>query len=172
MMDKKAPEPGSGTCASGKSGNTPHRDASADVQSPAAKEFRAALRPVTVMIVEDSSIVRERLVGLVSDLHNVVIVGEAADGFQAQALFRQHRPDAVILDIQLPGIDGMDLLAQFKTEHPACVVVVLTTYAFKEFRQRCTALGSDHFFDKATEFERAIEVLAAFEPRSRLAVGN
>ncbi len=90
----------------------------------------------------------------------------------AQALFRQHRPHAVVLDIQVPGINGLDLLAQFKQEHPECVVMVLTTYAFKEFRQRCTALGADHFFDKSTEFERVTEVLGAFPPRAEQKAGT
>ena len=127
---------------------------------------------VKVLIVEDSPIVRERLAELVGDVRNVAIVGQAADGFQAQALFRQHRPDAVVLDIQVPGINGMDLLAQFKREQPGCVVMMLTTYAFKEFRQRCTALGADHFFDKSMEFERVVEVLGAFQPRHELKHGS
>jgi DNA-binding NarL/FixJ family response regulator len=127
---------------------------------------------VKVLIVEDSPIVRERLVALVAGVRNVVIVGQAEDGFKAQALFRQHRPDAVVLDIQLPGINGMDLLAQFKREHPACVVMVLTTYAFKEFRQRCTTLGADYFFDKSLEFERITEVLEAFPPQRGLKRGS
>jgi DNA-binding NarL/FixJ family response regulator len=123
-----------------------------------------AAHPVKVLIVDDSLIFRERLVALMADLRNVAIVGQAEDGFQAQALFRQHRPDAVVLDIQLPGIGGMDLLVQFKREHPACVVIVLTTYAFKEFRDRCAVLGADHFFDKSVEYERAIEVLGTLQP--------
>jgi DNA-binding NarL/FixJ family response regulator len=127
---------------------------------------------VKVLIVEDSPIVQERLVGLIADLRNVAIVGQVGDGFQAQALFRQHRPDAVVLDIQVPGINGMDLLAQFKREDPACVVMVLTTYAFKEFRQRCVALGADYFFDKAMEFERITEVLATMPPGRGRKIGS
>jgi len=117
-------------------------------------------KTVKVLVVEDSPIVRERLIALLAELSNVVIVGQAADGFSAQALFRQHRPDAVVLDIQLPGLNGMDLLAEFKREQPSCVVIVLTTYPFKEFRNRCAALGADHFLDKAMEFERVTEVLS------------
>ena len=124
------------------------------------------------MIVEDSRIVRERLAALIAELRDVAIVAQAGDGFQAQALFRQHRPDAVVLDIQVPGINGMDLLSQFKREHPACLVMVLTTYAFKEFRERCVALGADYFFDKSMEFERVTEVLGTFPPRRGLKMGN
>jgi DNA-binding NarL/FixJ family response regulator len=128
-------------------------------------EQQRGASPVKVLVVEDSPIVRERLVALIAGLSNVSIVGQAQDGFKAQQLFRRHHPDAVVLDIQLPGINGLDLLAQFKKEQPACVVIVLTTYAFEGFRQRCAALGADHFFDKSTEFERVNEVLAAFQPR-------
>jgi YesN/AraC family two-component response regulator len=135
-------------------------------------EARPAARPVTVLIVEDSLIVRKRLAALIAGLSNVTVVGQAEDGFQAQALFRQHRPDVVVLDIQVPGINGLDLLAQFKREHPASVVIVLTTYAFKEFRQRCLALGADCFFDKSAEFEQVIELLGAFQPRHDLKNGS
>jgi len=123
---------------------------------------------VKVLIVEDSPIVRERLAGLVAELPNVAIVGQAGDGYQAQALFREHRPDAVVLDIQVPGMNGMDLLSLFKREHPPCMIMMLTTYAFKEVRQRCVALGADYFFDKTLEFERVTEVLGKFQPRRGL----
>jgi DNA-binding NarL/FixJ family response regulator len=142
-----------------------HPDPTAGGAGPSAS-------PIKVLIVEDSLIVRERLAALVAGVRNVAIVGKAGDGFQAQALFRQHRPDAVVLDIQVPGINGMDLLAQFKREHPSSVVMMLTTYAFKEFRQRCTSLGADYFFDKSTEFERVIEVLGTLPPRRKSGIGS
>ena len=98
---------------------------------------------------------------MVESLPHVAVVGPAEDGHQARDLFQHDRPDAVVLDLQLPGINGLDLLAQFKREHPARVVMVLTTYAFPEFRQRCVRLGADYFFNKATEFERVTDVLGA-----------
>jgi DNA-binding NarL/FixJ family response regulator len=142
-----------------------HRERQSILPDPADCQASRTASSIKVLIVEDSPIVRERLAALITEVRNVAIVGQAGDGFQAQDLFRRHRPDAVVLDIQLPGINGMDLLEQFKREHPACVVMMLTTYAFKEFRQRCIALGADHFFDKSTEFERVPEVLGAFERR-------
>ena len=121
------------------------------------------MHPVTVLIVEDSPIVLDRLVALVASVRGVVIVGQARDGHQAQQLFQQHRPDAVVLDLQLPGIGGVDLLIQFKRSHPACVVMMLTTFNFQEVRQRCISLGADYFFEKAREFERVTEVLGSFK---------
>jgi DNA-binding NarL/FixJ family response regulator len=160
MTNQAAQQSGAGMSQSGQTEGSPQAiqpDLTAGEASPAA-------RAVRVLIVEDALIFRERLVALIADLSNVAIVGLAGDGFQAQALFREHRPDAIVLDIQLPGIGGMDLLVQFKREYPACVVIVLTTYAFKEFRERCMALGADHFFDKSEEFERVIEVLGTLQP--------
>jgi CheY-like chemotaxis protein len=164
MTDETAQQTGNGNSLSGQTENTPGCEGHSVRPDPASCELSPAASPVKVVVVEDSPIVRERLVALIAGLRNVCIVGQAEDGFKAQQLFRQHHPDAVVLDIQVPGINGLDLLVQFKKEHPACVVIVLTTYAFKEFRQRCAALGADYFFDKSTEFERVSEVLGAFQP--------
>ena len=164
MTNQAVQQSGAGMSQSGQTEGSPRRESQAIQSDLTAGEASRAAYPVKVLIVEDALIFRERLVALIADLRNVAIVGLAGDGFQAQALFRQHRPDAVVLDIQLPGVSGMDLLVEFKREHPACVVIVLTTYGFKEFRERCTALGADHFFDKSAEFERVIEVLGTLQP--------
>jgi DNA-binding NarL/FixJ family response regulator len=126
---------------------------------------KTTVKPVGVLIVEDSSIVCDRLAAFITPLRDVVLTGQANTGYQARELFHRHRPDAVILDLQLPDIDGMELITQFKAENRKCVVVVLTTYGFEEFRQRCSELGADHFFDKSLEFERAVAVLEAMARR-------
>jgi DNA-binding NarL/FixJ family response regulator len=117
--------------------------------------------PVTVLLVEDSAIVRGRLVSLIAErAPEVVLIGEAGDGNQAVSLFRQHRPRAVVLDLQLPDVSGLALLALFMKEHPTSVIIVLTNHSTVEYRRRCSELGADHFFDKSTEFERVPQVLA------------
>lgn len=122
--------------------------------------------PVKVLVVDASPIILKRLVNLVADVPNVNVVGEATDGLRAQELFRHFRPDVIILDIQIPRIDGLDLLVLFKREHPACKVVVLTTYEFEAFRRLYAQLGADHFFTKSMEFEQIIEVLDGVRHRS------
>jgi DNA-binding NarL/FixJ family response regulator len=172
MIKATMQQNGCGMSHAGQAEGLPCRGSQSLQPDPAACQASPAASPVKVLIVEDSPIVRERLAAMIADVRNVAIVGLAGDGFQAQALFRQHHPDAVVLDIQVPGINGMDLLAQFKREQPACVVMILTTYAFKEFRQRCAALGADHFFDKSMEFERVTEVLGTIQPRGELESGS
>ena len=114
-----------------------------------------------VLIIEDSAIVRERLIAMIDQLHLPIRVAAVADGLQAVLRFEKLCPDAVVLDIELPGLNGFDLLAQFKLQRPGCVVIVLTTYAYPEFRENAMRLGADYFFDKAMEFERVTEVLSA-----------
>ena len=77
----------------------------------------------------------------------------------ALAEMRARRPDAVILDIRLPGINGIELLRRIKREHPATRVMMLTNYPYPKYRQQSLAAGADYFFQKATEFDKIPDVL-------------
>ena len=90
-----------------------------------------------------------------------VVVGEAESVAHARLLFHHHAPDAVVLDLQLADGTGYQLLEEIKRSHPACVVMVLTNFAVPAYRERCMALGADHFLEKMTEFDRVLEVLSA-----------
>jgi DNA-binding NarL/FixJ family response regulator len=118
-------------------------------------------KAISVIIVEDSEIVRTRLAALLSQVPGVAIAAQARDGLQALSLIAEHRPQAVLLDIELPGLNGLKLLESIKRDYPACGIIVLTTYAFAEFRRRCEDLGADHFLDKSMDFERIPALLTA-----------
>jgi DNA-binding NarL/FixJ family response regulator len=132
------------------------------VSRPQASAPSPAREPAyQILLVDDSPIVGERLTALINQLHRSIRVVVAADGIQALSLFGQLQPEAVVLDLELPGVSGFDLLTQFKRRRPGCVVIVLTTYAYPEFRDNALRLGADYFFAKAMEFERVTEVLSA-----------
>lgn len=114
---------------------------------------------VRVLLVEDSLPVRRRIRGLIEELSPVDIVGEAGTVAAALALFREHQPDAVVLDLNLADGDGIAVLTEIKRARRACVVIVQTNFVIPECREFCLKLGADHFFDKAREFERVPEVL-------------
>jgi DNA-binding NarL/FixJ family response regulator len=116
-----------------------------------------------VVIVDDSALLRQRLAAMISGLSGVEIVGEAKSVVQALELIRRCHPEAVVLDIRLKDGNGFDVLRQVKREPGAPVVIMLTSFPSTKARQTCQALGGDFFFDKATEFERAIEVLTDLE---------
>lgn len=126
------------------------------------EEFKAenkSGKQVRVMVADDSEIIRERTVALLIG-EGAEIVAEAADGIEAIEHARSLSPDLVVLDIRMPRMSGLEVLAQIKSWDPAPVVVVITNYAFSAYRSRCAELGADHFLDKSTEFERLREIVA------------
>jgi CheY-like chemotaxis protein len=70
------------------------------------------------------------------------------------------RPDAVVLSLELPDMNGLDLLLHLRQTRADSRIIVLTDYPFKEVRQCCLESGADFCFDKATEFEGAIGACA------------
>ncbi len=106
------------------------------------------------MIVDDSRIVRERLIAMLNELPGVEIVGQAASVPEAIETIRRLMPDTVILDIRMPGGTGLDVLRDIKQLDPAPLVIVLTNYAAPAYREKCRQAGADFFFDKSTEFDR------------------
>ena len=135
------------------------RSESLQVAPDVRREFGTPPASLKVLVAEDSALIRERLAGLLSELPQVEIVGEASDGSSALRLFFACRPKAVILDIQMPGPNGIVVLRQIKAEDRRCVVIILTSYQQPEFRDRCAEAGADFFFHKSTEFEKVLVVL-------------
>ena len=114
---------------------------------------------ISVVIMEASGIVRERLVGLMSRVADAVIVGTAEKGAEGLALCaRQQQVDVAIVDMELPDVNTMDLLRRIRKLQPACRIIALTSYPFKELRLRSLESGADFCFDKTRDFENAIDV--------------
>jgi DNA-binding NarL/FixJ family response regulator len=113
-----------------------------------------------VYVVDDSELVRERLIDMVSEIEEVEVVGETGDLREAEASIGQLRPDAVILDIRLPDGNGITLLRHMKRERPAATVIVLTNYPYPQYREECLDAGADYFLYKATEFDQVGEILS------------
>jgi DNA-binding NarL/FixJ family response regulator len=120
-----------------------------------------------VVIVDDSALVRKRLAVMISGLSRIELAGEAESVAQALELIRRCHPEAVVLDIRLKDGNGFDVLRQVKHEPGAPVVIMLTSFPSNKARQACRALGGDFFFDKATEFQKALEVLTDMELKRR-----
>jgi len=112
-----------------------------------------------VFIADDSQVMRERVIDMISELPEIEIIGQAEDGIQATNLITELNPDVVILDIRMPRGNGIDVLQKIKKDNPTLVVIMLTNYPYPQYQKKCMKAGADYFFDKATEFEKVTEVL-------------
>jgi DNA-binding NarL/FixJ family response regulator len=120
-----------------------------------------------VFIVDDSSVVRERLVALLSDLQGIEISGQAENAAEAIQSIRGLSPDAVILDLQIRGGNGLDVLRDIKRRGASAVVLVFTNDPFPGSEQRCRDAGADYFFDKTTDVEKLIDSVKSLEQACR-----
>jgi DNA-binding NarL/FixJ family response regulator len=84
--------------------------------------------PLRIVVADDQASVREGLVAMLGLLPDIDVVGAAADGEQALRVVGQTRPQAILLDLHMPVLDGVETTRRLAERHPEVVVVVLTTY--------------------------------------------
>jgi DNA-binding NarL/FixJ family response regulator len=113
-----------------------------------------------VYIVDDSSVVVERLRDLLEEVPGAVCVGQASDVPQAVRGIREVNPDALILDLQMPGGTGLDVLRAIRADHPHLHILVCTNYPYAQYREECLSAGADFFLDKSAEFGKIPAILS------------
>ena len=115
---------------------------------------------VTVVIVDGAPFVRERLRTLLhTDVPQVDVIGEAADAQAAIRLIRDTHPDAVILDLQLTGGSGFNVLRAVKLAPSAPIVIVLTNLTTIEYHIACLEAGAEFFLDKSFGLDVLTDIL-------------
>lgn len=106
-----------------------------------------------ILLVDDMQLVLQRLQILLSGLKQVGKVETANGAEPAFAILEKFNPDIIILDINMPGINGIEVLKQVRKRtdlNP--VVIMLTNHAFSLYHEECTRLGANHFLDKSRDF--------------------
>ncbi len=117
--------------------------------------FDLMLETIRVLIGDDHRIVREGLKQILADAPDVQVVAEAQTGdevlAQVKALGGSEGLDLVLLDIAMPGLDGLDVLQTLKREHPLLPVLMLSTYPEKQYAVRCIRLGACGYLNKSAD---------------------
>jgi len=117
-------------------------------------------RKAKILIAEDEAHIRSLISLIVSSL-GAEVVGEASDGEQAMILYRQFRPDMVILDINMPKLDGVAVLKQIMAIDPQALVVMLTSLNALDVVKECIDAGAWNYILKNTTAEELHKAISA-----------
>ncbi|WP_104190481.1 response regulator transcription factor [Cryobacterium sp. Y82] len=127
---------------------------------------------IRVLLADDDQLVRAGIAGILSTAPDIVITAEASDGTEALELARRHSLDVVVLDIQMPRLDGIRTLEQLRREQPHVPVAMLTTFSDEAYIAEAITLGALGFFLKSDDPRHLIGGVralagggAAFSPR-------
>lgn len=116
---------------------------------------------VRVVLVDDHPIVRDGLRALLGSVDDVDVVGEAASGEEAIEVVRNTAPDVVIMDIEMPGIGGIEATRRLAAAHPRSVVLVLTMYGEDEFVFAALRAGARGYLVKGAQQEDVLRTIRA-----------
>ena len=122
---------------------------------------------IRVLIADDQRVVRDGLSMLVALIDDVEVVGTACDGAEAVRLAAAHRPDVILMDLRMPGTDGITATADLRERQPAVRVLVLTTYADEDAIVPALRAGARGYLTKdasAEQIEAAIRAVHAGRP--------
>src|SRR5271170_3893027 len=119
----------------------------------------AAFNAIRILSVEDHPVFREGLRTIISSQPDMVLVAQARDGNQALAEFRQHHPDITLMDLRLPGTNGMDAMTAIRKEFPKARIVMLTTTDSDSDIQRAIRAGASGYVFKSAPEEELLGVI-------------
>ncbi len=110
----------------------------------------------TILIGDDHAVVRRGLRQIFEETAEFRVIGEAANGFEVLDFVRNHNVDLVVLDISMPGKNGLDVLKQLKQEFPHIPVLILSIYGEDQYAIRVLKAGASGFLSKETAPEQLI----------------
>jgi two-component system NarL family response regulator len=117
---------------------------------------------IRIIVVDDQAVVRQGFVSLISTVADMRVIAEGTNGREAVALYREHRPDVVLMDLRMPEMGGVEAIAAIRREFSDAKVIVLTTYDGDEDIYRSLQAGAqgyllkDMFFDELESAIRAV----------------
>ena len=117
---------------------------------------------IRIIVVDDQAVVRQGFVSLISTVPDMRVIAQGTNGREAVALYREHRPDVVLMDLRMPEMGGVEAISAIRREFPGAKVIVLTTYDGDEDIYRSLQAGAqgyllkDMFFDELESAIRAV----------------
>lgn len=116
---------------------------------------------IKVLVADDHLVVREGLVVMLQGAGEFDVVGQAFDGQEAISLAEKLRPDVILIDVQMPGIGGIEAIRQIKKRVPKAQVVVLSSFDQEEYIYQSIQAGAKGYVLKDSELEELLDVVRA-----------
>jgi len=98
-------------------------------------------KQIKILTVDDHPLLRQGIAAVIQGEKDMLIVGEAANGREAIDMFRSHRPDVTLMDLQMPDLNGIDAILTIRQEYPQARIIVLTTYEGDALARRALKAG-------------------------------
>jgi DNA-binding NarL/FixJ family response regulator len=115
--------------------------------------------PITIMTVDDHPLFQQGIASVINVEADLYLVGQATSGAEAVAMYRQLRPAVTLMDLQMPGMSGVDAIAAIRTEFPAARIVALTTLEGDVHAARAIKAGAVGYIFKSTVRKNLLETL-------------
>lgn len=119
------------------------------------------MNPIRVIITDDHLIVREGLRLILETADGIEIVGEASDGAECLRLVPKLKPDVVLMDLQMPRMDGITAIDHLRSDHPEVAIVILTTFNEDDLMIRGLQAGARGYLLKDTNRENLLDTIHA-----------
>ncbi len=116
---------------------------------------------VRILLADDHPVVREGLAALIERQQDMTVVGEASNGAEAVDLFERHQPDVTLMDLRMPGVDGVEAITRIREAFPGARVIVLTTYQGDEDIYRGLRAGAKGYLLKDAGRQELLEAIRA-----------
>lgn len=126
------------------------------------------MSPIKILIVDDHPVVRRGLQSILGDAKDLQVAGEASNGAQALQQISALKPDVVLMDIRLPGADGVQITRRIRREHPNIKVIILTTYDDDQHLYNAIEAGAHGFLTKHADYADLAESIRAVHKGERL----
>lgn len=114
---------------------------------------------IRIVVADDHPLIRRGVRAVLSMISDVHVIGEAEDGGQAVELYRTLLPDLILLDLQMPNVDGIEAIAQIRQEFPQAKILVLTTYSGDAQALRALRAGARGYILKSNLHDELIEAI-------------
>jgi DNA-binding NarL/FixJ family response regulator len=116
---------------------------------------------IRVLSVDDHALIREGIAALIANQNDMRLVAEASNGREAIEQFRSHHPDVILMDVQMPEMNGIDALIAIRGEFPAARIIMLTTYAGDVLCKRAMQAGAQAYILKGNVRKDLLDTIRA-----------